>query len=151
MANLNDLMVRWFGAITTDSDGNDAGSVILKDAGTISGITNMGTVTTPVDANATPPAGQSQVFNTTIKKAVFNFYEFGAVITTAIELRVVFGALNDADALTKLTTDGQYASFPVNGGLQEFPFPDAGGAMRMDFATDVTTGTNSKVAWEVTL
>ena len=29
MLALNDLMVRWFGAITTDSNGNDAGRVVV--------------------------------------------------------------------------------------------------------------------------
>ena len=29
MANLNDSMVRWFGAITTDSNGNEAGRVVV--------------------------------------------------------------------------------------------------------------------------
>ena len=135
------------------SDGELANRAVLADAGLALGVTNMGEVNNPVDANATPPAGQSQTFSATIKRATFQFSEVLAAKAppdSGYHLYVVFGALDDADALNKLTTAGLRHVIPL-GSSGDFPFPDAGGSLRMDFATDVATATDTKVSWEVTL
>ena len=131
------------------SDGKIAGLTGLADSGLVLGITNMGEKATPVVSNATPPAGQSQIFSSAIKSAVFQFANSGAAGAIGLELFVVFGALDDADAKNKLDTAGLRHIIPL-GDEGIFPFPDAGGPLRFDFAVS-SAAINTKVSWEVTI
>lgn len=137
----------------TTSNGDPAGSIVVADAGLVSGVTNMGEKTLPVVSNATPPAGQSQTFSAPIKRAVFQFCDEVAAqaVESGLVLYIVFGALDDADAKTKLDTAGLRHIVPLNSGIHEFTYPDVGGPLRFDFATSAEGGADTLVAWEVTL
>lgn len=61
---------------------------------------------------------------------------------TATHLRIVFGALSDADANTKLATDGQYATVPI-GTAREWEFEAGAYPLRVDYATNAAAESGS--------
>jgi len=54
---------------------------------------------------------------------------------TGTGLRVVFNAINDTDANTKLTTAGQYFTVPL-GDSRQFDFASGSEVLRIDIASD---------------